>query len=606
MRFLPLFLITSISLLFVPARPAGAIVVLPEYYPDPVTVADSARGIVLARCLRANSRESPALFVVYAHLGGSVPDTFSADPTPIGQHGERKYILGVHYALILGDPSPPAGPEVRKALAWRPYAQLDVWHDEWAGDLSDSSRIKIMPPRPGHPDQDTTYYLRAYRVMWDFARQTREEQRKGLASLMPPGSAGGSWVAAALDHHPDLWGEPIRRQYLDRLDDSKLEFFMREWAARQLAKHPDRETRNRILAYAKGDTLGRTLAVLLCASDETPWVRKTLLQIADQMSDSIPDPLANARARRGRPGAVDYQEEERMGNILKLFMSLIEALDPRNVNEREALLHIARTATTRSGLWLRVLHRIQPDTSRVASDMAWQTLEDAPRSGALNWEDGPRAGDVLQYLNRDDLNRALHDPRPMFRYYSYQEIARRNDPALVDTMLAWLRQNREGRRELEDNDVAAMLEAIGESRREGAFDEIAARSSEAGRDRRITVIKALTFLGDRRGAAILRSYAGSTPCGSNMDPERFLLTDGLQAIGDVSDTAMLIRWARECPSSRRASVEAIGVLAGIPTMVRVMLEVEPQPMKPDRAREYEWTEASVRRQLALSVAHSKP
>jgi len=591
----------SISLLlcfFVPTS-VSAILASPEYYPDPITVADSARGIVLATCLRANSLESPALFRAYAHLGGSLPDTFSADPSPLlGQSGQHRFVAGVHYALIVRDPSPPEGPEVRRALAWRPHAQFDIWKDGWTGNRSDSLYVKVMGARPGHPeDLDTTQFLRAYRVLWGLSRQTREEQRNTLATLMLPGS-DESWVIEALNRHPDLWGEPIKSQYLKRLDDSKLDFFRREWAARQLAKHPDADTRSRLRTFAeKSDTLSRTLAVVLSAHDETPWVRSTLLRIANQMPDSVPDPFDSGRGRVRRRS---YEEDERISQVLEVFSSLIEALDPSHADERQALIRIAQGAPTSPGIWIRVLHRLEPDTSRVVRELVWQILEDAPRTGAWSWEDGPREDDILPYWIGEDLNRAMHDPRLKFRRYAYQEAARRGDAAMADTMLAWLREGRKGQREIDEGEMRVLIESLGVARVSGAFDEISLWAQQVGAGMHLSIIKALTSLGDRRGAAILRSYAGDTPCGSHDYDEKFHLVFGFQAIGEASDSTLLARWASECPDSRRACVEAIGAVAGIPTMMRVMLEVEPQPMKPERAQDYERTEASVRRQLALS------
>src|SRR5262249_33046084 len=198
------------------------------------------------------------------------------------------------------------------------------------------------------------------------------------------------------------------------------------------------------------------------------------------------------------------------------------------------------------------------------------------------------------YWTREDLNRAMHDSRYNFRYYAYQEAARRRDPVMADTMLTWLRQNRRRQREIDEREERVLIESLGESRASGAFDEISIRARDAGPNMWQSIIKALTSLGDSRGAPLLRSYARVFPCGGHD------LIPGFQAIGDASDPTTLIRWASECPDARRACVEAIGAIAGIPSMMRVMLQVEPQPMQPERARDYERTEASVRRQLALS------
>src|SRR5262245_54603916 len=55
---------------------------LPNYWgvPDALTAADSARGVVLATCLRTGSYTDPAVLRTDRLLGGAIPRKFTAFP----------------------------------------------------------------------------------------------------------------------------------------------------------------------------------------------------------------------------------------------------------------------------------------------------------------------------------------------------------------------------------------------------------------------------------------------------------------------------------------------------------------------------------------------
>jgi len=76
------------------------------------------------------------------------------------------------------------------------------------------------------------------------------------------------------------------------------------------------------------------------------------------------------------------------------------------------------------------------------------------------------------------------------------------------------------------------------------------------------------------------------------------LAYGLAELGDESDVWRLELWARECPGVRRATLEAVGILGGVPRMVALIREIESGPMSPEQARDYELLEARVRGRIA--------
>ena len=96
--------------------PAEAILVARPTLPDALTAADSARGVVLATCIRGSTEALPALFRVESRLGGAVPDTFTAYP-PFGiPRGGVPLRAGYRYALLLRDVPPPAGPVAERMM----------------------------------------------------------------------------------------------------------------------------------------------------------------------------------------------------------------------------------------------------------------------------------------------------------------------------------------------------------------------------------------------------------------------------------------------------------------------------------------------------------
>src|SRR5206468_5154569 len=96
-------------------RQAGAILIRTEHAPDALTAADSARGTVLATCIRAGSFTDPALFKTDKLLGGSIPDTFTAYPVSRGVWSDDlSFRNDDRFVLLLRDPPPPAGPEFRR------------------------------------------------------------------------------------------------------------------------------------------------------------------------------------------------------------------------------------------------------------------------------------------------------------------------------------------------------------------------------------------------------------------------------------------------------------------------------------------------------------
>ena len=545
--------------------------------PDALTAADSARGVVLATCIRGSTEALPALFRVESRLGGAVPDTFTAYP-PFGiPRGGVPLRAGYRYALLLRDVPPPAGPEFRRVFQWREPAQFEVWHSD------------VVRPEAGGTFGDSAASA-LYAAIWSMPQRRRSDQVSTLAAWARSGGPALSWAGEVVERHPGVWGEPLRDFFLERLKVGRD--LNQEWAARQLAMHPDTTTRAEFLRLASGDSLTKKLAIILGSRDRTPWVRQVILTLGEESLSGLPGPL---------PNFFDWRapHSERWGPILRTLSALTEALSPdSSAAERRLLIRIAEQA--RLDHWLRyaALRPLARDTSAVVRGLIWQTVRGDSASRSVSIEDAPEPDEVTPYWTADELHLALQDTSFRVRYYAYGEVSRRRDLQAADTILVWLQRNRvPGRADIPLAEAGFLIRTLGDTRSPVALDALMAWGKIPEEHVHMAVMDALRSLGDRRGAPFFRRLA-RVPCTQMDSFAARSLASGLAELGDEADVWLCALWARECPNIRDEALEAVGMLGGVPRMIEAIRQVETGPMTPERARDYELLEARVRERTA--------
>jgi len=428
-----------------------------------------------------------------------------------------------------------------------------------------------------------------YRSIWKMPRLPSAEQVATLANWGRTGGPALNWAAEATGRHPDLWGIPIRDFFLERL---RVGWDLnQEWAARQLSAHADSTTRGVFAVMAGGDSTQRRLAVLLGSRDSTAWVRRTILMIADDALAGIPGQLPYLNR-------LDTPDFERWLPTLQLLGALTEALSPANSEpERLALIHIAQRARPRHWLRYAALRPLAHDSSEVVRELIWETVRGDSASRTFWIEDAPEPDEVTPYWTADELHRALQDPSSIVRFYAYDEAARRKDPEVADTLIVWLDQNRvPGRAQIQLDEAVTMIKTLGEIQSPAALPKIMEWGEIDDDKVRVAVMDALGSLCDPRAAPLFRRLA-RVSCDHMEYFAKRSLAFGLSGVGDTSDVPLFAQWARDCPDVRDVSLEAVGVLGGVDRMVRVIREVERQPMKPEQMRDYELLEARVRERI---------
>jgi HEAT repeat protein len=550
-----------------------AILVEAPSLPDALTAADSSRAAALATCVRGNTYALPALFRLERRLGGVIPDSFTVHPVPRGARGDVFFREGSRYALLLRSAPPPVGPEFRRIFHWRQSGEFEVWRSDLVGGVFGDSAASDL-----------------YAAIWRMPKLPRFEQVSRLAAWARAGGPPRAWAVEAIDRHPELWGDPLRDYFMERL---RIGWDLnQEWAARQLALHPDTTTRAEFLRLARGDSVSRKLAIIVGSRDRTAWVRNTIMSMADEALGAagvLPDAF-----RPNSPGA------ERLALTLGTFRELTEALIPDSSEaERLALIRIAQRARPRHWLRYAALRPLAHDTAQVVRDLIWQTVKGDSASLRVWVEDAPEPDEVTPYWTADELHRALQDTSSVVRFYAYGEVSRRRDMQAADTILTWLRQDRvPGRTDVPLSEAETMIRTLGDTRSPSAFADLIAWGGIADDHIRMAVMEALRSLGDRRAAPFFRQLA-RVPCNQMEYFAKRSLAFGLSKLGDPSDTLLFARWARECPDVRDVALEALGVLGGVPCMVQTIRQIETGALKPEQARNYELLEARVRERIAL-------
>lgn len=510
-------------------------------------------------------------------LGGAAPPKFTAYPLSRGYRGDIPFRAGQRYALLLRVPPAPIGPEFRRVFRWRESADFEVWHSDKVGAsvgraFTDSAAADL------------------YSAIWRLPRLPREQQAALVAAWARSPGPPYAWGVAAILRHPDLGSTASIREFL--LERLRVGWDMnREWAAGQLALHPDSTTRRVFLSLAHGDRTEPGLAILLGAHDRNLWVRQTILSIADQ-------------ALAGAPGAAPDMLRPNDPNVDRWMITLgrlratTEALRPDSSEaERIMLIRIAQWARPRHWLRYAALQRLARDTAQVVRRLLWQTVEGDPAARSIWVEDGPEPGDVTPYWSTEELHRALCDTSSIVRFYAYTEVGRRRDLVGADSILTWLRQNRvPGRADIPLEEAGAMIRTLGETRSPAVLADLIAWGEIS--DERIgqAVMDALRAFGDPRAAPFFRRLA-RVPCAQMEYFAKRSLAYGLSAVGDTSDVALLVGWAKDCPDVRDVALEAAGVLGGVPNMVQAIRQIETGSMKPEQARDYELLEARVRESI---------
>ena len=542
-----------------------------------MTAADSARGVVIATCTRGSTYESPAVFNLDQLLGGAAPRKFTAYPLSRGYRGDIPFRAGQRYALLLRVPPAPIGPEFRRVFRWRESADFEVWHSDNVGApigraFTDSAAADL------------------YSAIWRLPRLPREEQAALVAAWARSPGPPHAWAVAAILRHPDLGSTASVRDFL--LERLRVGWDMnREWAAGQLALHPDSTTRGVFLSLAHGDSTEPGLAVLLGAHDRNPWVRQTILSIADQTLAGAPG-AAPDMLRPNDPNA------DRWMITLGRLRATTEALQPDS-SEAERIMLIRIAQWTRPRHWLRytALRPLAHDTAQAVRRLIWQTVEGDPVARSVSVEDAPEPSDITPYWTTEEVHRALCDTSSIVRFYAYTEVGRRRDLVGADSILTWLRQNRvPGRADIPLEEAGAMIRTLGETRSPAVLADLIAWGEISDEHIGQAVMGALRTFGDPRAAPYFRRLA-RVPCAQMEYFAKRSLAHGLSAVGDTSDVELFVGWAKDCPDVRDVALEAVGVLGGVPRMVLTVRQIEIGPMKPEQARDYELLEARVRESI---------
>ena len=441
---------------------AQAILIERTTLPDPMTVADSSRGVVIATCSRGSTIESPGVFSLDRLLGGAAPAKFTAYPLWRGYRGDIPFRAGQRYALLLRTAPAPIGLEFRRVFRWRESADFEVWDSDNVGTsggqaFTDSAAAEL------------------YSAIWRFRRLPRERQAALVAVWARSPGPPYAWAMEAIGRHPDLGStEPVRDFLLGRLRNGWD--MNREWAARQLALNPDTTTRQAFSSLAHADSTGPGLAVLLGSHDHSPWVRHTILSIADETLASAPGPAPDILRLNG-------PDVDRWVITLGQLRALTEALQPDSSDaERLMLIRIAQWARPRHWVRFAALRPLAHDTSQVVRDLIWQTVEGDPAGRSVWVEDAPEPGNVTPYWTTKELHRALCDTSSIIRFFAYEEVGGRRDLGGADSILVWLRQNRvPGRGDILEE--AKDARTLGETRSTAKLAD-----SKWGRSARITSV----------------------------------------------------------------------------------------------------------------------
>ena len=238
-----------------PASPELPAWVAPRQFPDLLTAADPARGVVIATCLRGGKLEIPAQFRVERPMGGSVPDTFTADVFSIPYRFEKNapFRAGERYAMLLRSPPPASDCEFCQVFHWRRSIDFDVWHHDLIG------------PRGRYTFSDSAA-VALYLAMWRFPRFPLDAQESTLVRwARSPGPESG-WAHDTIGRHPAFAASgPVRTLLVDLLQQGPHRD--QRWAAYLLAPYPDSLTRRVLVSLATEDSAGPGHAIVLGAHD---------------------------------------------------------------------------------------------------------------------------------------------------------------------------------------------------------------------------------------------------------------------------------------------------------------------------------------------------
>lgn len=532
--------------------------------PDALTAADSLQAIVIATCVRGSSDTLPADFTVDRYLGGSAPDSFTAYPFRDDAHCVLTLREGECYLLLLRDAPPPLGPECRRAFPWRASARFEVaWSEGVTVGAVDDFEARG-------------------REFWSLPGRSSAGQAAVLANWVSGGWSG--WASAALSRHPGVWSAPLRDACLDRLergDDAGGSQMLPV-----LAMHPDTATRAVFRRLAAGDSRRWEAALRLVARDSSVWVRRTVRRLGERILAGMRAPAGTALcAEMGgwAPG------EPWTASALVTVLSA-----DRSPGARDLLIRMG-WGTPRCQ-WMRheVLRALADDTSHAARALLWDTIRGDPVLRCPQFEGVPGPLEAVRCLTTGELRGALRDTSEGIVGAVVAEAMRRRDPVVADTVIAWLRGDRLGDRHGLPLYLACyFIPRLGEVRHPVAFGLLRAWGEIPDDQVRMAVMAGLQSLGDRRAAPYFRRLA-RVPCDQMEYFAKRSLAQGLMELGDASDADLFVRWAHDCPDVRDVALEAIGTLAGPRRMVEVIREIEPLPLRPEAARQYEWIEASAR------------
>lgn len=581
--------------------------------PDLSTVADSACGAAIVTCVTGSTVETPAVFHVERRLGGSVPDAFTADQlrglrtTGGGWAGHgNEFHSGDRFALLLRTPPTLDSCEFCREFHWQRSVDFVIW---------DFMHVRV----PGRSDLSDSVAAAIYSEAWAFRRLTQAERVSLLAKWL--GSTGWfrAWAQATIERHPEFIASgPLREIVSERLHEGAARD--RQWAAYQLARSPDSLTRREFVSLAAGDSLGPELAMILETYDSTLWVRRSTLSIVD-------------RALQGEENA----PLRRWGGVPLQFF--IETVGPApNEAERSMLLRIAKASSPLAPNRIHALKLLASDTAQAVrrlvleSALAQDTTTLRGRVVERTYAGDTRLSDARACLSHEELQRWLSDSsaylrriafneadrrgdplvkdlRPLLshdwhgmREDIYQAAIRRRDPIVVDSILTWLHSDTTASgHPLTPRGAANLIADLATMKGRDAVPELLTWGHIQNRTVRRQLIEVLGSLRDPRAGPLMRRMAGELEASRDtIDME--LLPSNLAAVGDTSDIELLVRWAKEYPSTRHADVEAIGLLAGIPRMIEVVREIESLPLSPREEQEYVYLGAQVREALARQTS----
>ena len=304
-----------------------------------------------------------------------------------GYRGDIPFRAGQRYALLLRTAPAPIGLEFRRVFRWRESADFEVWDSDNVGTsggqaFTDSAAAEL------------------YSAIWRFRRLPRERQAALVAVWARSPGPPYAWAMEAIGRHPDLGStEPVRDFLLGRLRNGWD--MNREWAARQLALNPDTTTRQAFSSLAHADSTGPGLAVLLGSHDHSPWVRHTILSIADETLASAPGPAPDILRLNGP-------------DVDRWVITLANYEPSRRRYSRTAQMPSGSCSSGSpsgpvhvTGCDSLLLRPLAHDTSQVVRDLIWQTVEGDPAGRSVWVEDAPEPGNVTPYWTTKEPHRAL-------------------------------------------------------------------------------------------------------------------------------------------------------------------------------------------------------